>query len=70
MPTTQHRKSSKPTSAAGGSGKITNTSSASGSVALQDLLLSADGVERQLTFAVDGDLNQKDLQEVSLMRPP
>lgn len=58
----QHRKPS--TSAAGSSG---NTSSTSGSVAIQELFRSANEVERQLTCAVDGDLNQKNLQEVSVM---
>ena len=66
MSTTQ-RKSSKSTSAASGSG---NTANAYESVTLKEpiarLLLSATEIEEQLGFAVDGDLNQKHLQEVSL----
>jgi hypothetical protein len=68
---TTHRKSSKSKSAPGGSGKVGNSVGTSESLAFQEpvgrLLLSAAVIEQQLASAVNGDLNQKHLQEASVI---
>ena len=70
MSTTQRKSLSKSNSAATtttSSGKTRKSSKSTPTASeIGRLLLSTAEIEQQLSFAVDGDLNQKHLQEVSI----